>query len=120
MAGGEMTPVAPNADVVYSLSEQETLDLGRRMAQNLKGGELIVLEGDLGMGKTVFARGIAAGLGIDEDEVRSPSFAMVSTPSDRFAGGRSDARAPAPRAGPDRRCEIIARSAALRGERALW
>lgn len=62
---------------IYSLSEEETIDLGRNMAQSLRGGELLILEGDLGMGKTVFARGIAAGLGIPQDEVRSPSFTLV-------------------------------------------
>ena len=59
---------------VYSLSEQETKELGRRLAESLKGGELIVLDGDLGMGKTVFARGIAAGA--RRRRRRSP-FALV-------------------------------------------
>ena len=70
---------APNAPTttIYSLSEEETVDLGRNMAQSLRGGELLILEGDLGMGKTVFARGIAAGLGIAQEEVRSPSFTLV-------------------------------------------
>ena len=64
-------------ECVYSLSEEETLDLGRRFGNTLKGGELILLEGELGVGKTVFARGIAVGLGIADTEVRSPSFALV-------------------------------------------
>jgi len=76
--------LARKRDSVYSLSEEETLDLGRRMAETLKGGELIVLEGDLGMGKTVFARGIAVGLGVSEEEVRSPSFTLVH----EYEGGR--------------------------------
>jgi len=80
----EPTKTASNGNTVYSLSEQETMDLGRRMARTLKGGELIVLEGDLGMGKTVFARGVAAGLGVSEDEVRSPSFTLVH----EYEGGR--------------------------------
>ena len=46
---------------VFSLSEEETLDLGRGLGRALKGGELLLLEGDLGYGKTVFARGIALG-----------------------------------------------------------
>lgn len=62
---------------VFSLSEQETFDLGRSMAQALQGGELILLVGDLGMGKTVFARGIAAGLGVPPEDVNSPSFTLV-------------------------------------------
>jgi tRNA threonylcarbamoyladenosine biosynthesis protein TsaE len=81
---GESASALSQANTVYSLSEEETLRLGRTMAQTLKGGELIVLEGDLGMGKTVFARGIAIGLGISEDEVRSPSFTLVH----EYEGGR--------------------------------
>lgn len=69
---------------LYSLSEDETLDLGRNLGRSLKGGELIVLEGDLGYGKTVFARGIAAGVGIPPEEVSSPSFALVH----EYRGGR--------------------------------
>ena len=85
MPRGEKTITAvSNGDTVYSLSEEETLNLGRQLAQTLKGGELIVLEGDLGMGKTVFARGIAAGLGVSEDEVCSPSFTLVH----EYEGGR--------------------------------
>jgi tRNA threonylcarbamoyladenosine biosynthesis protein TsaE len=53
-------------------------------AKRLKGGELILLEGELGIGKTVFARGIAAGLGIPPDEVSSPSFTLVQ----EYSGGR--------------------------------
>ena len=82
--GGESVSAVAKANTVYSLSEEETLSLGRKMARTLKGGELIVLEGDLGMGKTVFARGIAAGLGVSEDEVHSPSFALVH----EYEGGR--------------------------------
>jgi len=62
---------------VYSLSEEETVDLGRGVGRTLKGGELLLLEGDLGYGKTVFARGVAAGLGIPPEEVSSPSFTLV-------------------------------------------
>ena len=76
--------VSTRGDTIYSLSEEETLALGHKMAQSLKGGELIVLEGDLGSGKTVFVRGIASGLGVPEDQVRSPSFALVH----EYEGGR--------------------------------
>ena len=62
---------------VYSLSEDETCDLGRTVARNFKGGELLLLEGDLGLGKTVFARGVARGLGISSEAVSSPSFTLV-------------------------------------------
>ena len=56
--------------------EAETFELAKKIAKNLKPGDVLALYGDLGCGKTVFARGIAAGLGI-EDEVTSPTFALV-------------------------------------------
>jgi tRNA threonylcarbamoyladenosine biosynthesis protein TsaE len=69
---------------VYTLREDETLELGRNVAGRLRGGELVSLTGDLGLGKTVFARGIAIGLGIPEHEVSSPTFALVQ----EYPGGR--------------------------------
>ena len=69
---------------VNSLSEDETCDLGRTLARNFKGGELLLLEGDLGLGKTVFARGVARGLGISSEAVSSPSFTLVQ----EYRGGR--------------------------------
>jgi tRNA threonylcarbamoyladenosine biosynthesis protein TsaE len=69
---------------VFSLSDEETIELGRTLARGLHGGELILLEGDLGLGKTVFAKGIAAGLGIAPEDVTSPSFTLVQ----EYAGGR--------------------------------
>ena len=62
---------------VFSLSEEETLALGAQLAQNLRAGDLVLLEGDLGLGKTVFARGVASGLGIPADEVSSPSYTLI-------------------------------------------
>jgi tRNA threonylcarbamoyladenosine biosynthesis protein TsaE len=58
--------------------------MGRGVGRLLKGGEIVLLEGDLGYGKTVFARGIAAGLGIPPEEVSSPSFTLVH----EYRGGR--------------------------------
>jgi len=69
---------------VYSLSEEETFEMGRALAKGLKGGELVLLDGELGLGKTVFARGIAVGLGIAEEDVSSPSFTLVQ----EYRGGR--------------------------------
>ncbi len=69
---------------IFSLSEDETLDLGRGLGRVLKGGELILLEGDLGYGKTVFARGVAQALGVPPEEVSSPSFTLVH----EYRGGR--------------------------------
>jgi len=59
-------------------SEDETRALGRNLSRSLQAGDVVLLTGDLGMGKTVFARGIAQGLGVSEDEVRSPSFTLVN------------------------------------------
>ncbi len=60
-------------------SEQETFELARTLGLRLKGDEVILLLGDLGAGKTVFARGLASGLGIkDITQVCSPSFTLVN------------------------------------------
>ena len=59
-------------------SEDETRLLGQDLSRSLLAGDVILLTGDLGMGKTVFARGIAQSLGVPEDEVRSPSFTLVN------------------------------------------
>lgn len=69
---------------VFTLSEEETFDLGHNVGQRLRGGELIVLEGELGTGKTVFARGVASGLGVPPEDVTSPSFTLVQ----EYACGR--------------------------------
>jgi tRNA threonylcarbamoyladenosine biosynthesis protein TsaE len=81
-AGAKRPRIAPRT--VFSLSEEETIEFGRTVARGLRGGELILLEGDLGLGKTVFAKGIAAGLGIAPEDVTSPSFTLVQ----EYAGGR--------------------------------
>jgi tRNA threonylcarbamoyladenosine biosynthesis protein TsaE len=75
-------PSVPRA--AFSLSEEETCEMGRTMGRGLRGGELILLEGDLGLGKTVFARGVAAGLGVKPEDVSSPSFTLVQ----EYKGGR--------------------------------
>jgi tRNA threonylcarbamoyladenosine biosynthesis protein TsaE len=54
------------------------------MGASLKGGEIILLDGPLGAGKTIFAKGIASSLEIDTDEVTSPSFTLVN----RYDEGR--------------------------------
>ena len=59
-------------------SSEETVALGQKLGQALQGGDLIVLAGDLGCGKTWFSKGIALGLGITE-VVTSPSFALMNT-----------------------------------------
>jgi len=58
-------------------SEGETAALGRRLAHGLNRGDVVLLNGPLGAGKTAFARGLAEGLGGDADDVSSPTFAIV-------------------------------------------
>jgi tRNA threonylcarbamoyladenosine biosynthesis protein TsaE len=74
----------PPARTTFSLSEEETYELGRTFGRGLKGGEILLLVGDLGLGKTVFARGIAAALGVAPEDVSSPSFTLVQ----EYTGGR--------------------------------
>jgi tRNA threonylcarbamoyladenosine biosynthesis protein TsaE len=62
---------------VVTHSEQETFALAEELARGLKPGEFVLLHGDLGAGKTVFVRGLAAGLGIDPDTVTSPTFVLI-------------------------------------------
>lgn len=56
-------------------SEQEMKALGRKLGELLKGGEIIELVGDVGAGKTTLTKGIADGMGVDDD-VQSPSFTI--------------------------------------------
>jgi tRNA threonylcarbamoyladenosine biosynthesis protein TsaE len=56
----------------------ETFDLGKQIGSQLTGGEILLLNGPLGAGKTVFVKGIAAALGFDPEEVTSPSFTLVN------------------------------------------
>jgi len=59
-------------------SPEETLRLGSRLAENLNEGDIVALVGDLGSGKTVFVKGIAMGLGIEDPlYVNSPSFVIL-------------------------------------------
>ena len=59
-------------------SLEETIALGRRFADRLELGDCVALEGQLGTGKTQFARGVALGLGLaDPRMVRSPTFVLM-------------------------------------------
>ena len=61
-----------------SNNPEETFETGRRVGERLEGGEVLLLSGTLGAGKTVFTKGLAAGLGLDPAEVSSPSFTLVN------------------------------------------
>ena len=67
-----------------SNSEGETRAVAARLATRLEPGAVVLLSGDLGAGKTAFVRGLAGGLGIDPDEVTSPTFPLVH----EYRGGR--------------------------------
>lgn len=79
-----MTAATINPTDFISTSEAETFDLGIRLGKNLSGGEVLLLDGALGAGKTVLVKGIAQSLGIDKEEVTSPSFTLVNPHSGRL------------------------------------
>lgn len=63
--------------IFTSSSPEETLALGRKLAEQTASGEVICLFGDLGAGKTHFAKGFASALGIPAEEVDSPTFVLI-------------------------------------------
>ena len=56
----------------------ETFRIGEQIGAQVCGGEILLLDGPLGAGKTVFVKGLATALGVDADEVTSPSFTLVN------------------------------------------
>lgn len=62
--------------IYESHSENETYNIGLELGRNAKPGQVFCLNGDLGVGKTVFTKGFAKGLGIDE-VISSPTFTIV-------------------------------------------
>lgn len=63
-------------EYIETNSPEETFAAGRKLGMTAKPGEIYTLSGDLGVGKTVFTQGVAAGLGITE-HVNSPTFTIV-------------------------------------------
>jgi tRNA threonylcarbamoyladenosine biosynthesis protein TsaE len=57
---------------------EETFELGEKIGESLIGGEVLLLEGGLGAGKTLLTKGILSALDFDDDEVTSPSFTLVN------------------------------------------
>ena len=68
----------PKTREILSHNQSETFDLGEDLGRELNGGEIILLNGPLGAGKTMLVKGIAAALGIDPEDVTSPSFTLVN------------------------------------------
>lgn len=63
---------------LHSTSPGETMAMGETIGHTLTGREVIFLKGDLGTGKTLFTKGIARALGIEPDDVVSPSFTLIN------------------------------------------
>ena len=64
-------------DETITTGEAETTAAGASLAASLRAGDVVLLYGELGAGKTAFTRGLAQGLGVDSEEVSSPTFTIV-------------------------------------------
>jgi tRNA threonylcarbamoyladenosine biosynthesis protein TsaE len=69
---------------ITTQSEEETFEAARELGATLSTGDVVLLFGDLGAGKTAFVRGLAGGLGAERDDVTSPTFTLVQ----EYRGGR--------------------------------
>lgn len=71
--------------MINTNSPGETFEYGEGLARCIEAGDIVLLYGSLGAGKTLLTKGILAGLGYDVDEVTSPSFTLVNLyKTDRF------------------------------------
>lgn len=70
---------ARNKEEYITRSERETFLLAQKLSQGFKGKEVVLLKGELGSGKTIFAKGLAAGLGLEDfHQVCSPSYTLIN------------------------------------------
>jgi tRNA threonylcarbamoyladenosine biosynthesis protein TsaE len=74
-----VTEVSKDSQVTEDVttSEDETMAAGATLAQRLSAGDVLLLHGELGAGKTAFVRGVAQGLGARVDDVSSPTFTLI-------------------------------------------
>lgn len=79
-----MTTQAGITGTFITRSAEETFALAQEIGRTLSRPAIFLLIGDLGAGKTIFAKGLAAGLGIDPDEVTSPSFTFICSHRGRW------------------------------------
>jgi tRNA threonylcarbamoyladenosine biosynthesis protein TsaE len=63
--------------ITISRSEEETAAVARTLAAQLHAGDVVLLSGELGAGKTAFVRGLAQGLGVDPEHISSPTFTLI-------------------------------------------
>jgi tRNA threonylcarbamoyladenosine biosynthesis protein TsaE len=70
---------------IHTSSEEETSAVGERLGRELGPGDLVLLTGELGAGKTAFVRGLARGIGAPPQEVSSPTFTLIQ----EYGGGRA-------------------------------
>jgi tRNA threonylcarbamoyladenosine biosynthesis protein TsaE len=75
---------------VTTRSEAETAAVAERLGAAFRGGEVVLLCGELGAGKTAFVRGLARGLGADPDEVASPTFVLLTAYAGRLVLHHAD------------------------------
>jgi len=83
-SAGRALSRAPQVVIHLTHSEGETAAVAQHLAASLQPGDVLLLSGNLGAGKTAFVRGLAEGLGIDPAEVSSPTFTLVH----EYRGGR--------------------------------
>ena len=72
------------AETFFVKNENETAALAEKLASTLKGGELIVFDGDLGAGKTFFTGALCESLGVDRKKIASPTFVIMKKYSGKF------------------------------------
>jgi tRNA threonylcarbamoyladenosine biosynthesis protein TsaE len=77
-------PAPAEPSVTVTKDERGTEVLGEKLAATLRAGDVVLLSGPLGAGKTAFVRGLARGLGLGAAEVSSPTFTLIH----EYRGGR--------------------------------
>ena len=70
---------------ILTSSEEETVGAGEQLGASLRPGDVVLLTGQLGAGKTAFVRGLARGVGAVADDVSSPTFTLIQ----EYNGGRA-------------------------------
>ncbi len=77
-ANSKIKKPQPKIEIHICETPEETFDLGEKLGGGLRGGEIVLLSGGLGAGKTLFTKGVLYALDYDIDEVTSPSFTLVN------------------------------------------